>query len=635
MFGAVAEGKRICIVSSEHSPYGGIGAVARMQAAVLAERHEVTLIESPEPSPALAALSFAGEDHLLSAAALEAIEAAYEVDEPPDYVEFCDYRGLGLVPLQARRAGHELLRKTLVGIQLSSTAELLALYDGTAEQPGETRAAELEREQFRLADRLLWPGGGILDVYRRHYWDLRLPRPVRVGRPFPVPEAPPTPVPMGAGPLRILYAGRLQRLKGVLDLVEACLRLPREDWQLTMIGADTETAPMGQSVRMTIETMCGEDPRVLIEEPLPREELQRRFAAHDLLVVPSTFEVCATVALEAMRAGLPVLTTPVGGQTAIVEHGVNGWLTEGPGPAALARALAELLERRDEVAAVRASGAVFERFLRFTDPKAFLDVYEELLAAAAPRRSSPPRRGKNRVTAVVPYYRAHRYVGEAVGSLLGQTHRELDVVLVNDGSFDPEDRVLDELAADPRVQLVHQLNQGDAAARNLGIALAESEYLMMFDADNVLEPEFVARAIELFRVEPELAYVTCWLRFVGPGGEELDGRGYAPLGNRVVAADEENWDGDTTALLSRRALDRLPGPFDRRGGMHGDWHLYRRLRERGEYGAVIPELLARYRVHPQSLLRAHDISSHQRGWAEGRSWRRLDQALLVGEGANG
>lgn len=635
MFGAVSARKRICVVSSEHSPHGGIGAVARMQASVLAGRHDVTLIENPEPSPALARLSFASEDHLRSAAALEAIEAAYEAGGPPDYVEFRDYRALGLVPLQARRAGHELLRETLVGIQLSATAELLALHDGTAELPRERRAAELEREQFRLADRLLWPGGGILDLYRRHYRDLRLPRPVRVGRPFPVPEAPPTPPPPGDRPLRLLYAGRLQRLKGVLDLVEACLRLPREDWRLTMVGADTQTAPMGQSVRMTIETMCGEDPRVRIEEPLRREELRRRFAEHDLLVVPSTFEVCATVALEAMRAGLPVLTTPVGGQTAIVEHGVNGWLAEGTGPAALARALAELLERRDEVAAVRSSGVVFERFLRFTDPEAFLDVYEELLAGDPPRSAPPPRRGEDRVTAVVPYYRAHRYVGEAVGSLLGQTHRELDVVLVNDGSFEPEDRVLDELAADPRVRLVHQLNRGDAAARNLGIALAESEYLMMFDADNLLDPEFVARALELLRSDPELAYVTCWLRFIDPAGEELDGRGYAPLGNRVLVADEENWDGDTTALLSRRALDRLPEPFDRRGAMHGDWHFYRRLRERGEYGAVIPEPLARYRVHPQSLLRAHDTSSHKRSWAEGRGWRRLDEALLVAEGADG
>jgi len=622
--------RRICIVSAERTPYGGIGGAARRQVEVLSKRHEVAFVEAPEPSEALASLSFAGEDHRRSAAAMEAIEAAYEHGAPPDYVEFCDYRALGLVPLQARRAGHELLRETTMAVRLSSTAELLALHDGTAGQPGEARVAELEREVFRLADRLLWTGGEVLDLYRRHYSDLRLPPAVRIARAFPVPEPPPPPPPRSPGePLRILYAGRLQRLKGVLDLVEACLRLPGGNWQLTMIGADTRTAPMGQSVRMTIEAICGEDPRVAIEDAVPREELQRRFAEHDLLALPSTFEVCANVALEAMRAGLPVLATPVGGQTETVEHGVNGWLAEGTGTEALASALGALVEDRDEVARVRASGEVFASFLRLTDPEAALVAYEALLAERppAPPRSPAP---EARVTAVVPYHRNHRYVGEAVGSLLGQTHRELDVVLVNDGSFEPEDGVLSELADDPRVRLVHELNKGDAHARNLGIALAEAEHLMMFDADNVLEPEFVARALELLRADPGLAYVTCWLRFVGPEGEELDGRGYAPLGNRVLGADEENWDGDTTALLSRRALARLAGPYDPRASIHADWHLYRRLRERGEYGAVIPQPLARYRVHPQSLLRAHDESLHARSWAEGLSWRRLDRARAEG-----
>jgi glycogen synthase len=624
--------RRICIVSSEHSPHGGIGAATRRQAEVLASRHDVTFIENPKPGEATASVSFASEDHRRSAAVLEAIEAAYGQGPPPDYVEFCDYRAPGLVSLQARQAGHELLRGALIGIRLSSTAELLGLHDGTADQPGEPRVAELEREQLRLADRLLWPGGGILDLYRRHYGDL-LPPAVQVGRPFPVPPPPPA-TPRGEGPLRILYAGRLQRLKGVLDLVEACLRLPGDDWRLTTIGADTHTGPMGQSVRMTIETMCGEDPRVRIEDAIPREELRGRFAEHDLLVVPSRFEVYANVALEAMAAGLPVLSTPVGGQTGIVEHGVDGWLAEGTGAAALERALRQLLEHREEVEAVRSSGAVFESFLRLTDPRAVLASYERLLEDV-PARPARPRSQGERVTAVVPYFRAHRYVGEAVASLLGQTHRELDVVLVNDGSFEPEDGVLGELASDPRVRLVQQLNRGDGAARNLGIALAESEYLMMFDADNVLEPEFVARALELFRADPALAYVTCWLRFVGSEGERLDGRGYAPLGNRVLGDDEENWDGDTTALISRRALSRLPGPYDPRASIHADWHLYRRLRERGEYGAVIPELLANYRVHPDSLLRAHDEAVHARSWSEGRTWRRQDALCSAPDGGDG
>lgn len=576
-------------------------------------------------------MSFAGEDHLRSAAVLEAIEAAYADGEAPDVLEVCDYRALGLVPLQARAAGHPLLRGTVVAVRTSATAELVALHDGRSMRSEEQRVAELEREQLRLADRLFWPGGDVLDLYRRYYGDELLPLPVRVGRPYPVPAQVPRVEASTGGPLRILYAGRLQRLKGVLDLVEACLGLPEDDWELTMIGADTETAAMGQSVRLVVEAMCEGDPRVRIVDVLPHEELQRRFAEHDLLVSASRLEVCANVVLEAMRAGLPVLATPVGAQPDVIEHGVSGWLADDVGVVALRSALARLLADRDEVERVRASGEVFAAFARFTDSVPLLGAYEGCAGSDRAEREPAVSAEEPQVTAVLPYYRAHPYIEEAVGSILSQTHRNLGVVIVNDGSFAPEDAVLDRLATDPRVRVVNQLNRGDLAARNLGLRLARGEYLLMFDADNTLEPEFVARALAMFRQRPELAYVTSWLRFVDADGEDLAGGGYAPLGNRVVAAEEENWDGDTSALVSRRALDLLQPPFAAHGPMQGDWLLYRRLRALGEYGAVIPERLVRYRVLPHSQLREHHRRLHARTWSEGKDWRKLAAVEWTGQ----
>jgi glycogen synthase len=615
---------RICVVAAEHSPYGGIDQALRRQVEVLSSLHEVVLIERPEPSEALARMSFASEDHRRSAAVLEAIEKRYEGTEGPDLLEVCDYRALGLVPLQARAAAHQLLRETTVAIRLSSTAELVALHDGRLQLPEERRAAELEREQFRLADRLLWPGGDILDAYRRYYGDALLPAGSRTGRPFPA-APPPQITPLGLdGPLRILYAGRLQRIKGAMDLVDACLRLTGDDWELTLIGADTETAALDQSVRLTIERMCEGDPRVRIEEAVPHEDLQQRFGEHHLLAVPSSFEFSGNVALEAMRAGTPVLATPVGALVEFVGDG-GGWLADDIGAPALRRALARLLEDRQEVERVRASGEVFEAFRRFTDPARFLEAYETL-SAPSPGSGVAPDEGRAEdpaVTAVVPYHRAHRYVEEAVGSLLAQTHGNLDVLVVNDGSFESEDAVLDHLAEDPRVRVVTQLQRGDMMARRLGIRLASCDYVMMFDADNVLEPEFVSRALAMFRDRPELAYVTCWLRYVDPDGNELQGGGYAPLGNRVLGGEGENWDGDTAALVPRRVFDEFPDAFPEQQSIQGDWLTYRSLRERGEYGAVIPERLVRYRVHSDSNLRSSDQRLHARSWEEGRDWRRL------------
>jgi hypothetical protein len=133
----------------------------------------------------------------------------------------------------------------------------------------------------------------------------------------------------------------------------------------------------------------------------------------------------------------------------------------------------------------------------------------------------------------------------------------------------------------------------------------------------VLEPEFVSRGVELLRSEPELAYVTSWLCFVAADGSALDGGGgYVPLGNAIVSGGDENWDGDAIAVLPRKIFSEHGYRYEVEAGQASDWELYRRLRGDGRFGAVIPELLARYRVHPSSLDPAHSEASHARSWEE-------------------
>lgn len=638
---------RVCLVSPEETPWGGIGHFRRRQASLLASRHEVTLIHGggvapgaaagdprvreivAEPGPALSEVSFACEAHRRSAAVLEAIEGAY-ASAPPDCIDFCDYQGHGLVTLQARKAGHPLLRETSIWVQICATAELVWLYDGVLGQQDTNLVCDMERTQLRMADRILYWGEAALTLYR-NYYEFDLPPAVRIPPPFERPAEPPPATRRNPdGPLRILYVGRLQRFKGSLDLVDACLRLPFDDWELTMIGADTSTAPGGCSVRMAIEATCGEDPRVRIEEAASHEELQRRWSQYDLFVLPSRFEVWGNVMVEAMRAGLPVLATPAEGPVDIVEPGVSGWLADDVGAPALTKALSELGERREELEDVRASGEVFRRFLQLTDPEQIVADYGRLLSDAIgdAGRAAPAPSGEKLVTGIVPYYQASPFVEEAVKSLLSQTHRNLDVLIVNDGSFEPDDSVLDRLAEDPRVTVVTQLNRGESEARNLAAELARGEYLVMLDADNVLEAQFVERALAMCERDPELAYVTCWLRMIDTdGAPQSPGAGYAPLGNGVVRDDAENWDGDALALFPRRVFTEFDHGYDPEVTIQSDWDLYRTLRDDGRFGAVIPELLMRYRVRPQSLLRAHAEEFHRVSWDESRTRRRLRRTL--------
>jgi glycosyltransferase involved in cell wall biosynthesis len=635
---------RVCLISSDHPPLGGLGHSVLRLARMLAREHEVTVIHTDEQvapdrrpddpetlrlvtvdtSP-LSSFAFTCEDHRRSAAALRAIEEVYG-DEPPDYLEVPDYRGHGLVPLQARRAGHRSLRSCTIAVRLRGMAEPILLQDGSWARDDAKLVFDLEREALRLADFVVFPGGQVPALYERHLGG-PLPRPAkRLRLPLEQPSEAPRAEPRDAGtPLEILYVGRLQRVKGVLELVEACMRIDA-DLRLTMIGGDTPTAPLGWSMRETIETLCAGDGRVTLLDSMAHAELQAVYAQHDLLVVPSRFEVWANVALEAMRAGLPVLATPVGGLTEIVDDGVTGWHSADSDRASIQNAIGRLLENREEQEAVRASGEVFRRFRRLTDPDAVLAEYDELLGElrARPSRRRPTPAPEPPVTGVVPYFGEHEHVGEAVRSLLGQTHRNLTVTVVNDGSFEPEDAVLDELEADPRVRVLNKPNGGDHTARNFAIRDAEGGYVAMLDADNAFEPEFVERAVTMLAADPDLAYVTCWLRLLndpGVGGASLP-TVFPPLGNAVRRDDRVNADGDTMALLPRRLFTEL-GYWYERAGLTVDWELYRTLRDDGRYGAVIPELLGRYRVRGDSMSRSFAVEARERAHSEGLSRRRL------------
>lgn len=110
------------------------------------------------------------------------------------------------------------------------------------------------------------------------------------------------------------------------------------------------------------------------------------------------------------------------------------------------------------------------------------------------------------ISIIVPVYNCAEYLPACLDSLLGQTHRDLEVVCVDDGSTDASPALLADYAArDGRVRVITQENAGVSAARNVGIAAARGEVLMFVDADDLLEPFACARVAEVFeRERPEV-----------------------------------------------------------------------------------------------------------------------------------
>ena len=96
------------------------------------------------------------------------------------------------------------------------------------------------------------------------------------------------------------------------------------------------------------------------------------------------------------------------------------------------------------------------------------------------------------VSVVVPVYNVEAYIARCIESILSQTHRNLELILVDDGSLDHSGAICDAYAEkDSRILVIHQENAGVSKARNAGIDQAKGEYLSFVDSDDWIEPDHI------------------------------------------------------------------------------------------------------------------------------------------------
>lgn len=97
-----------------------------------------------------------------------------------------------------------------------------------------------------------------------------------------------------------------------------------------------------------------------------------------------------------------------------------------------------------------------------------------------------------KVSVIIPVYNVEKYLKKCVMSVTAQTEKDIEIILVNDGSTDNSGKLCDELSSsDGRVKVIHKKNGGLSDARNFGLDAASSEYILFIDSDDYIEPETI------------------------------------------------------------------------------------------------------------------------------------------------
>lgn len=110
------------------------------------------------------------------------------------------------------------------------------------------------------------------------------------------------------------------------------------------------------------------------------------------------------------------------------------------------------------------------------------------------------------VSVVIPAYNAAPFIQETIDSISVQTYSNWEIIIINDGSKDNTASICSSFT-DRRIKTIHQPNRGVATARNSGLALAKGDYVVFFDADDIMTPRFLESRITAIESDPEAGYV--------------------------------------------------------------------------------------------------------------------------------
>lgn len=127
-----------------------------------------------------------------------------------------------------------------------------------------------------------------------------------------------------------------------------------------------------------------------------------------------------------------------------------------------------------------------------------------------------------KVSVVIPCFNQAHFIDDAIQSVLAQTYQDFEIIIVNDGSTDPQTDSILESYAGPRIKVVHTLNEGLASARNTGINQGTGIYILPLDADDKISNSYMENAVAILDANPNMGIVYCQAELFGEKNGEWD-----------------------------------------------------------------------------------------------------------------
>lgn len=208
------------------------------------------------------------------------------------------------------------------------------------------------------------------------------------------------------------------------------------------------------------------------------------------------------------------------------------------------------------------------------------------------------------ISVTMPAYNASKYIRETLDSLLAQTYKDFEIIVVDDGSTDDTVQIVEEyVKKDDRVRLIKNEHGGVSVARNTGVEAAKYPWVAIMDSDDIAMPNRLERQLEEATKDPEVVLWASHVLNIGPNGEKIDIDHKGPASKEEfhkIRAEGGSMDLKHPTIMFRREDGLKVGGYDSRFDSAEDAEFFERMADLGPV-VSIPEPLVGYRRHGSSL----------------------------------
>lgn len=564
---------------------------------------------------------FLGYETMVSSSFEEITRLYMEKEGAPDWLEAQEYQGIAYFLLQKKHLGEAIYKDLKILITCHCPSFITFEHNHiSAYQLPYFWIGQMERFCMKAADICIFPSQYLADEINHRY--PQLVENYRIlHNPYVVEEQ------RRKYQLEndFILVGKLSPAKGVLKTLKVFEKLWKKGhhYKLKLIGDENyfhhaAGSTTGDLIKKNYVSYINSG-LLVITGSLAPNDVNQEIHKSKIILVPSSVENLPYTVIESMAAGRVVLASDQGGQREIIRDGYNGFLFDYNDQTSLEEKINLAWQLNNNEIERLAENAI-QTIKNECDPGSYFEKKIELLRTYSPPIKNnfpfvlPVENKKVHTTGnskdellsiVIPYFNMGRYINDAIVSVDQSTYGKKEIIIVNDGSNDPESILaLQSYESRNDIKIINQENLGLSTVRNRGAMESTGKYLAFLDADDVVSKDYYQKAIDIIRQKTNVHFVGAWVQYF----DESKGKWptFTPEPPFLLYHNMVN----SSALVYKKESFLESGLNDARFlyGME-DYDSIINLVKNGYNGVVIPEFLFFYRVRKNSMARAFNKSN--------------------------